>query len=43
MYDKSLVLDIVYNILDALKKVESRCSLVKCSDDFFKNDIEREL
>ena len=38
MYDKSLVLDIVYNILEALKKVESRCSLVKCSDDFLKDE-----
>lgn len=38
MYDKSLVLDILDDILIATKKIESRAKNIKSSDDFLENE-----
>ena len=34
MYDKSLVVDIVNQIIDAIEIVEERCTFAKTQDDF---------
>lgn len=38
MYDKSLVLDILDDILIATKKIKSRAKNIKSSDDFLENE-----
>ena len=38
MYDKSLALDIVEDILIATKKIQSRSKNITSSDDFLKNE-----
>jgi len=34
MYDKSLVVDILNQIIDAIEIVEERCAFAKTQDDF---------
>jgi len=34
-YDKSLVIDILSQIIDAVEIVQERCSYAKCEDDFY--------
>lgn len=34
MYDKTLVLDILNQIIDAIETVQERCTFAKCEDDF---------
>ena len=34
MYDKSLVVDILNQIIDAIETVEERCAFAKTQDDF---------
>ncbi|PLY08101.1 MAG: antitoxin [Arcobacter sp.] len=34
-YDKSLVIDILSQIIDAVEIVQERCSYSKCEDDFY--------
>ena len=41
-YDKSLVLDILYQISDATKIVQKRCSFAKTEDDFCNSEEGQE-
>ena len=34
MYDKSLICDILKDMITAVEKIETRCSKVSCMDDF---------
>jgi len=34
MYDKSLILDILNQIIEAIEIIEERCSFATCQDDF---------
>ena len=34
MYDKTLVIDILDQIIDAIEIVQDRCTFAKCEDDF---------
>ena len=34
MYDKSLVIDILYQVIDAVETIESRCTFANSQDDF---------
>ena len=34
MYDKSLVVEILVQIIDAIETVQERCQFAKCEDDF---------
>ncbi len=35
MYDKSLVIEILEQIIDAIEIVQERCLFAKCEDDFY--------
>ena len=34
MYDKTLVVEILDQIIDAIETVQERCTFAKCEDDF---------
>ncbi len=38
MYDKSLVSDIIEDMITATKKIEKRCSKADCADDFLQDE-----
>jgi len=38
MYDISLVVDIVQEMIEATQKIKSRCSKFSCADDFLVNE-----
>ncbi len=41
-FDKELVLDLLYQIQEALKVVKKRCMFAKCEDDFFDTEEGQE-
>ena len=38
MYDKELLQDMLYSVIEAVEKVQKRCACVKSSDDFLKDE-----
>lgn len=38
IYDKTLVIDILEKMINAVEKIESRCSNVNCVDDFLDDE-----
>ena len=43
MFDKSLVIDILEELLEAITKVEKRCSNINSSDDFLQTEEKQIL
>ncbi len=38
MYDQDLLQDMLLDVIEAVEKVQKRCSCVKSSDDFLKDE-----
>ena len=42
-YDKSLVIDILHQIIDAIEVVQKRCTYAKVEDDFCDTELGQKI